>query len=92
MAFTKLAVSRANSGVNVNVQNSNTVTNDNTVTPPSATKTSPPATPQPAYNYPEVDIQEILEKKAHLRSWEEREMVRKYSLRKKELQAVQESS
>ena len=92
--FTKLAVSRASSGVSVNVQNSNTATNDNTVTPPSVPKASPPTTPptQPAYNYPEVDIQEILKKKGYLRSWKEREMVRKYSLRKKKLQAVQESS
>ena len=98
--FTKLVASRASNGVNVNVQNSNTNTNDNTVVPPS-TPVIPPSAPvipaptnpptQLAYNYPEVEIQDILKKKGYLRTWEEREMVRQHSLRKKELQAIQES-
>ena len=90
--FTKLAVSRANSGVNINVQNSNTTTNDNTVISPSAQTTTPTPPTQLPYNYPGMDIQEILKKKGHLHTREERELVREYSLRKKEMQAVQESS
>ena len=39
--FTKLVASRASNGVNVNVQNSNTTTNDNTVIPPRL-QSSPP--------------------------------------------------
>ena len=99
--FTKLIVSRASNGVNVNVQNSNTNTNDSTVVPPStpviaasAPAIPPPTTPptQLAYNYPEVEIQDILKKKGYHSTWEEKELVRQHSLRKKELQAVQESS
>ena len=92
--ITKLAVSRASNGVNVNVQNSNTATNDNSSSPPSAPQEVLPIIPplQPDYNYPEVDIQEILKKKGHLRTELEADMVRQYSLRKKELQEDQESS
>merc|ERR1712105_211313 len=68
--FIKLAVSRESNGVNVNVQNSNTATNDNPVIPPSAPQVVLPTTPpaQPAFNNPEMDIQEILKKKGYLRT------------------------
>ena len=70
--------------------NDNNVTNDNIVIPPTAPEI--PVTPptQPPINYPAVDLKEILKKKAIHRNREERDLVREYSLHKKELQAVQE--
>ena len=93
--ITKLAVSRANNGVSVNVQNSNTATNSNpSCPPPSPQGVQHPTLPiippeQPDYNYSDRDIEEILKKKGHHRTEFEADMVRKHSLRRKELQANQ---
>ena len=89
----KLAASRATGDVNINVQNSNTATNDNNVSndniaiPPTALEA--PISPQSPFNYLAVNIEDILKKRAHKRNREERDLVFEYIRKKKELEASQ---
>ena len=96
----KLAVnrnpSRPTSDVNVNINTTNSANNDNktdnTVTNEdsiSPAPTAPAVTPPPPYNYPGVNIEEILEKKADQRSPDEQDLVLLYLREKKEQEASQ---